>query len=416
MEVKEFRVFYTDSNLIYSLDINNNFIIEDNDKRDTHNYRYFESMKGYEKSRDSLEKFKNDFVIWTNELKKKGVDYLKYFNHLYATYYIFLKYSSNNINTYIEGGIKEIDNINHHEFLYFEKCYNAGLMSVDETQTNKLMDFYGYDFSSYYPTLLSKFDLQMPIKQGKQSKITDLKKKLQFGIYHLKITCHDKRFNKIFSFSSNNHYTHYSINFCLKHKKQFNISFEIQDLQKEFNCLVYEDKDLINTNQIFSDWFNKLLAIKNQFPNNKLVKHLMTNIWGCLIQFERVIIKDDNELINYDISDILSDEKTEYKLLETCPFVQNSEIVYHYKLIKSDKAYKHPFRIKPFLTSYARRQIAEFILQENILNDVVRIQTDGIVFNKEQDFKHLSYFPKLEGKTTGKYMWFSINSNSINHD
>lgn len=412
----EFRVFYTDNNLIYSIDKNNNYTIEKNDERDIENYRYFESMKGYEKTKESLRAFKDDFVIWITELKKKGIDYTKYYNHLYATYYTFLKYSTNNLNNLVEDGLKGIDKINQNEFLYFEKCYNAGLMSIDDKQINKTMEFYAYDFSAYYPHLLSKFDLQMPIKEGKLSKILDLKKKLKYGIYHIKITCDNKNFKKIFSFSSDNHYTHYSVNFCLKYKKQFNIAFEIQDLDKETNCLVYDGKDLINTGEIFSGWFDKLFELKKLFPKNKLVKHLMTNIWGCLIQFERIIIKDDDDLLNYDISDITSNEETEYKLLETCPFIQNNEIVYHYKLIKSEKAYKHPFRIKPFLTSYARRQIAEFIIQEDIIENVVRVQTDGIVFNKEFNFEHLPYYPKPEQKNTGSYIWYSVNSNSLNQE
>ena len=412
---KNFRVFYIDNNLVYSLDKNDNFITEENDKRDMTNYNYYESMKGYEKTQESLTQFKNDFIKWTTELKKYGIDYLKYFNHINATYFTFLKYSTNNLKQKVPEGIKGIEGINFNEFSYYEKCYNAGLMSIDNDCINKEMEFYGYDFSAYYANILSKFDFQIPIKKGIQSKFTDLKKKLKYGIYHIKITCNDAKFKKIFSFSVNNYYTHYSINFCLKYKKQFNISFEIQDLDKEFNCLVYEDKDLINTSHIFIDWFNKLIEIKQAYPNNKLVKHLMSNIWGCMIQFERIIIKNDEELLNYDISDITSDEKTEYKILEIDAFVVNGEIVQNYKLIKSEQAYKRPFRIKPFLTSFARRQVAEFILQESIIDDVQRVQTDGIILKKEYDFSHLAYYPKPEKKHTGFYKWYSVNKNSL-HD
>jgi hypothetical protein len=53
-------------------------------------------------------------------------------------------------------------------------------------------------------------------------------------------------------------------------------------------------------------------------------------------------------------------------------------------------------------------------LQENIINNVVRVQTDGIVFNKEFNFEHLPYYPKPEEKNTGTYIWYSVNSNSLN--
>ena len=93
----------------------------------------------------------------------------------------------------------------------------------------------------------------------------------------------------------------------------------------------------------------------------------------------------------------------------------NGEIVQNYKLIKSEQAYKRPFRIKPFLTSFARRQVADFILQESIIDDVVRVQTDGIILNKQYDFSHLAYYPKTEKKHTGFYKWYSVNKNSL-HD
>jgi hypothetical protein len=286
-------------------------------------------------------------------------------------------------------------------------------MSFDKQYIDKSSTYYGYDFSSYYAHLLSKFELQMPVKQGKPSKIKDLRKKLKYGIYNVKISCDNDDFKKIFSFSSNDCYTHYSLNFCLKYKKKFNISFELLQCDGDSpNCLIYEESDLVNTSKIFSDWFVKLYDIKKKLPKNKLVKHLLTNIWGCLIQFNRTIVKTDEELQNYDISDLKSNENTEYKLLEVDAFLEDGEIKHHYKISPSNCMYKRQFRIKPFLTSYARRQMAEFIIQENIINNIVRIQTDGIVLNKEFNFSHLPYHPIAEAKTTGEYIWYNLNSNS----
>ena len=414
-----YRVFYKSNGQTYSLEEHSNDLIEEDDnERDLNNFRYFESMKGYETTHESLIKFRDDFSLWIKELKKYKIDYVQYFSHLHATYYTFLKYATNDLRTSIQDGIDTgldgIENINFVEFRYYEKCFNAGLMSIDETIINIENDFHGYDFSSYYPHLLSKTNLQMPIKAGKQSKITDFKKKLKYGIYEIKISCDDKNFKKIFAFSKDNSYTHYSVNFCLKYKKKFNIILEIINIDKEFNCLVYDDKDLILTSNIFNNWFNKLYEIKIKFPKNKLIKHLMTNIWGALIQFNRIILKTDEEYYDCDISDIDSPDNTEFKLLEIDNFVKNGEIFYNYKVIKSDKPYKHHFRIKPFLTSFGRKMMGDFVIEENLLDDLVRVQTDGLVLTSPKDFDHLPYYPKPEDKTTGQYTWYSVNTNSRN--
>ena len=417
MRVKNFRVFYTENDSIISLGKDDKrAIIEKRDNRSIKEFNYFESMKGFKANRESLIEFRDNFISWIAELKNEGIEYTNYFNHFYATYFTFLRYSTNNMKKINKLGFDAIPNINFIEYKYYEKCYNASLMSFDEQYLNKQIQCYSYDFSAYYPHILAKFDFQMPIKEGKQHKILDFKKQLKYGIYHVKITCQDKNFKKIFAFSKNDYYTHYSINFALKHKKQYNITLEIQGIDQQYNCIVYEKEDLVYTREIFLEWFEKMIEIKKKYPTNKLVKNMMSSIWGCLIQFERVIIKTDEDLEDYDASDILTDEKTEYKILEIDPILQNNEIIYNYKLIKSDCAYKRPFRIKPFLTAYARRQIAEFVLQENLINDLVRVQTDSVTLTKEYDFTHLPYYPKLDLTHTGSLTWLSTNSYSVATD
>jgi hypothetical protein len=195
-------------------------------------------------------------------------------------------------------------------------------------------------------------------------------------------------------FSKNHYYTHYTVNFCLKHKKQFNINLEILDIDKEFNCLVYNDKELIKTSELFNNWFSKLFEIKKELPKNKLIKHLLSSIWGVISQFKRTIIKTDEEYYNLDVSFLNDTKETKYKLLDTYPYSdENFNIQYHYEVVEAEQPYKYNFRLKPFLTSYSRKMLGEFILQENCINNVMRIHTDGIVFNKNFDFSHLPYYP-----------------------
>ena len=47
-----------------------------------------------------------------------------------------------------------------------KECYNADLMAYDNTQINKGMEIYGYDFSSKYPNRLNF--ISIPKSRGKK--------------------------------------------------------------------------------------------------------------------------------------------------------------------------------------------------------------------------------------------------------
>ena len=68
--------------------------------------------------------------------------------------------------------------------------------------------------------------------------------------------------------------------------------------------------------------------------------------------------------------------------------------------------YKHNFRLKSFLTSYGRVKIAEVIMKD--IDFVLRVHTDGVVFNKEMKLDFLRLI--AEDKTTGKINWKGVNN------
>ena len=70
--------------------------------------------------------------------------------------------------------------------------------------------------------------------------------------------------------------------------------------------------------------------------------------------------------------------------------------------------YLYNFRLKSFLTAFGRVKISEVAQVD--LDAVVRIQCDGIVFNKdiELEFESLVRDPK----TTGNIFWKNVNSYS----
>lgn len=430
--MKGITVFYQEDHVCYSLR-DNEIYEEQAHERDLKNYKYFELYKGYTCDVQGLRNFKNDLMQWSNELNNlHKIDYTNYYKNSDAVYFTFLKYSTNLLKKYLK--IKDIKHLNapsekddietikiknsiaivKTEFNYFERCGNSGLMTIDDSIKNKEIDCFGYDCPAFYPHLLGsdKFDLKIPICNGTESKISNFKAKLKYGIYECKITCNDKNFKKLFMFNEENCYTHYSLNLCLKYKKRFNIQLEILNLDKETNCYVYEEKNLINTNLLFGEWFKILIQIKKDLPDNKLVKHLLSSVWGSLCQFKRTFIHDITELQKMDVSFIKNtDQQTKYKILDNYQrFDENSdEWIYSYAVLDVESPYKINLRIKPFLTSYARKCFAEMIIDTvSNLDDIVRIHTDSVILRKDYDFTNLKYFPIADKKITGKISWKNV--------
>ena len=70
--------------------------------------------------------------------------------------------------------------------------------------------------------------------------------------------------------------------------------------------------------------------------------------------------------------------------------------------------YRYNFRLKSFLTAFGRVKVAEVAQQD--LESCIRIQTDGIVFNK--DIKLNFHLLGRDSKTTGLIRWDNVNKYS----
>jgi hypothetical protein len=84
----------------------------------------------------------------------------------------------------------------------------------------------------------------------------------------------------------------------------------------------------------------------------------------------------------------------------------------YYELVNMKQPYRNNFaRLKPFLLSAGR------VITGNVCmlypEDLVRVHTDGIVFDKQRDeiMTHFKTYPDLlpEGKTTGLIKWYNVN-------
>ncbi len=409
------RFYYDESNNIYFVENNENDLKTITLKEkcakpgiDEPVIRYWEIQKEYTNDLKGLLQYREDFNNWDNEIKSY-IDYSKYYNHDSAVQLVFKRYSTRDLAKF------QFTPITFKECLYLEKCFNAGIMTFDKTYAEKTINSYGYDYSGYYPNLLSNSDFKFPMSEGKRHKKKKLDyDNLDYGIYRVKITSDDNDFKKIFNFSKDHYYTHYCLQFVAQNKNKFNVEMELI-IDDDYNSIIWKPEQLVNSYEIFGNWYNNLSKLKTKYPKNKLVKKLTSSLWGYITKFERYFF-DEDDFYELDVSRMNKPDKTEYKLIQYKTYKDETKqkgIRDVYEVFKIEKPYKTNLaRLKPFLTSYARTYIGRVIINENIISDVIRTQTDNITLSKPHDFTHLKYYPKPEDKTTGNILWNNINNYS----
>ena len=357
--------------------------------------------KDYTKCHKDLIKYKKEFNKETNEIftekiktpsgKTYNLDYTKYFNHSDAVLYYFMSKVNKDILSRIEKPTED-------EFYIMERCYNAGLITLNLKYKNKKTQCFGYDYSRYYTHLL--LDMNFSTKRGKIETLNKLDyDNVKFGIYRIKITYKKEEFTNIFTFSKFHHYASSTIKYLIQIKDKYGLEFELlpADEKYDYNALTYDNEYLINGKEIFGDWYKSLENIRKKYPKNSILKHMMSSLWGMICSFKRIYVSEDN-IEDYDISHLKRVLKTEYKILD---------IDKDYIIVKSDDAYNHSLaRLKPFMSSLGRLKIMRLLIDSKLEENIVRIHTDGIVLNKEVNFKELkknkyNYYPSPEDKTTG---------------
>lgn len=366
---------------------------------------YMPTKNNYEADDNSLIKYYKDIKNASEEIKAsneyKDFDYISPFIMKDGSFYN--RSHCRNIKTMFS--MKASKDWNKHEVIniieasWFEKSYNAGLQYIEPGEYK----CYGYDFNKFYPRILGdkRFsDFQIPIKQGKEYILKELPAELQFGFYRINIICENPNFKKVFSFSKSNVYTHYSVKFLyeLNKKHSFNIDFQlIQDNSP--NAYLYDNENIIYSKDIFNNWFRCIINLKKKYPKNILVKFISSSLWGYLSTKKTLCIEED-EINNYNCS---FDNDADYKIID---IVTNEDGSEYYKLLDINNPYQYNIRLKPFITSYGRNKTARVALR--MIENVIRIHTDGVCFNKQADFKCENLLP--EDKTTGNILFKNINN------
>jgi hypothetical protein len=380
-----------DSNTLYSIPLK--------DMMNDNSYHYFRIFATYTANRVGLIKFKADMSMYVKEIAKirhktkdgkyYAIKYESYFSHGIATYNHFVRCTDKVL-------LDSFQNITRDEVLIFEKCQLAGLVTVNRDILDTKITGYGYDYSAYYPNMLTR--CKFPSNAGVKKYYENVNwGKLEYGIYRVHIHTNNQMFGNIFNFNYDDHYCSSMLNYLYTNlRKKYGLTFtllEVNDLY-DYNCLFYGYDKLIDGEKLFGNWMKTINTLKLNTEKNILVKSLSSTLWGTLTQFKYKYVREE-DLENYDISYRNSDENTQYKIM-------NEEAEF-YKIIDVDNAYKYNIaRIKPFLISQCRLFILKMLEQNNISSSVLRIHTDGLIFDKPVNIKSKdNYIPIEEAKTTG---------------
>jgi hypothetical protein len=267
------------------------------------------------------------------------------------------------------------DDISLNEEIFFERCNNGGLLYNKDGSYDNITT---YDKRMFYPSILGSQYFKFPICEGK---ICDFNKipiqSFRYGIYPVKVISNDPMFNKVFSFSKDNHYTHISLNFVRYYNKTYaKPNNQIQlEVAGDKQLVWYKNDWLIDSSKIFANWYHQIKGYKNAAPRNKLIKRMTSAAWGSLIK-KTVIIKTEDEIIesDMDIGDSMDVKDNRYYI--------KRDMGNKFELIDLTKPiYNYKFRIKPFLTSFARDVMAKQALTN--IDNVIRIQIDSITYDTD---------------------------------
>jgi hypothetical protein len=355
-------------------------------------------FEGYA-SDEGVLRFINDFGRWVEEIKSETkIDYFKLKSHEVAIP-MMCKFMCPRLN--------ECEEIDVTEAQWMEKCNNSGIQLMLQKGKNEC---YGYDFKAFYLSMMGKNDLHLdiPIKCGKEQTLKELDyKNLKVGMYHVKITSDDKRF--LFAYSADNVYTNITLYHAFKCKQSgMNVTIELIQDDKP-NAYIYGTlaKDGIHkSGYLFQNLYDKLIQLKISYPKNKLVKFICSSIWGHICRFNVKYYSLD-KVIDDDIDCTMDKENKNADY-----WIRNFDGDM-YELVSIKRPYKYNVaRIKPFLLS--KGQVITANVASLHIDDVVRLHTDGIVFNKKHDdvMTKFKTYPQLiaEEKTSGLIDWQSVNS------
>ena len=405
----EYRVLSSETNIITTMKYAEWFKLQ----------RKFFLMDGYDATDESLFKFAEDFKQYVAELKTNKIyklDILFYYGGLNTIVKQVFK-------RFAKGRYEDHEPISKVEKQWSNACYNSGLMYCDDDIGDEYIESHTYDYNSMYPRVMASDKFYIPKKQGKEHYLKSLPKitDIQVGYYHVKITCEDNNFKKLFAFSKKNVYADRSLYQAMKYQDEFNVKIKLVDNVK-YNAYLYDEECLTNAKRIFGKWFKIMSALKKEFPKNKIIKFLGSSLHGQL-QAKHLIFKTPKQI---------TDEKLDVGINDSHRYVIVNHKIYgtygkpdykeYYELHDTETPTEFNIRLGAFLTAYVRNKTSRLVtghvffgkdIIRNKLHDldtVIRIHTDAVTFTEPMD--HLDDVDDLkkESKSSGKIKWKNVNT------
>jgi hypothetical protein len=281
------------------------------------------------------------------------------------------------------------------EYCWFERCANNAIVYLKDADIE--VNCTSYDRKMCYGNILGS-DIEVPMCEGKETTLKTLPnlKDIKCGLYRLKVTTDNKEFKKCFMLSKANVYVDISVRFLLEFKDKFNLHIELIQDNKP-NAYIYDKTMKLST--MTSKWLSVAKELKANYPTNPYIKGLASATWGVIQQ---------RNILEYTVDEI-NEKKLDVGYSETNKYIIHGmkvkKGVDYYKLINTRKACKFQLRLKPWITAQARDDMGRLALK--YLDNVVRIQTDSISFDKYIDINDNAY--ALEEKTTGLIHWRNVN-------
>lgn len=272
---------------------------------------------------------------------------------------------------------------------------------------------YGYDINEFYGGLLGQSKRQhkfkFPVRKGTirtlESMPTD-NKKIPYGAYHVCIESTHPKIKFILGLKKGNqavkqwfsHFEVHYVNYLIKAHPELNLSMKIR-LDGKPNALTYDESDLVESTSIFEDYFNVVNGAKYRLKGNPLSKLLMNSIYGYQkIKYNPIKIKESK-------FDKYSDTERNKYIVDFSKQYINKKGENVYYMIRRDRIYEYPLaRLSFFLPCKGRVYMGKKIFK--ILDDVVRVHTDGFITSKKHDelISKRNFFTSKEDKYYGKEM------------
>jgi hypothetical protein len=270
-----------------------------------------------------------------------------------------------------------IDRIKHFEHLFLDDATRGSYSFCVKGNYKRV---HHYDVSKAFACMLMK--LQIPIKEGKLTtitqdevdKITSNNHTFKYGAY--RATVEGGAGNK-FPYNMKNCYTHYDLKIATKLGLKITISDEPD------NALIYSSDCMVSGKKMFGEYIEKLYKISKSHPHIRVVKEMMSSIWGSVCGVKKI-----RKVIQQDVTDIDIPENYVYTNIK---WISNdtSEMEFY----DMNKIYKYDIaRFKCFLLSKQRLDIFDKIVGTPDYDDIVYFRNDGWYSLKKLDYPDVAEF------------------------